>query len=102
MAMPGKTITGESANQVDEMEMDSSIEQSATDHLSRNKQHKPVEPGESEAVLTCKRKLKTVQQRCSNYRRTIRCVRLRVQAKLSCSQTSMVDTLHQENKVEMW
>lgn len=90
----------ESADQVDEMEMDSSIEQSATVHLSRNNQHKPVEPGESEALLKCKKKLKTIQQRCSNYRRTIRCLRLQVQAKSSSSHTPMVDTLHQENQVE--
>lgn len=67
-------------------------------------QDKRTEPEESDQLFTCKQKLKTAQQRCSNYRRTIRRLQLQVKSKLSSSHspspTAMVDHPNEQNEME--
>jgi hypothetical protein len=59
---------------------------------------------ESDELFTCKQKLKTSQQRCSNYRRTIRRLQLQVKSNLSSSHpaspSAMVDSSNEKNKVK--
>ncbi|CAB3987773.1 THAP domain-containing 2-like [Paramuricea clavata] len=64
---------------------------------------KHTKPEETDELFTCKRKLKTAQQRCSNYRRTIKRLQLQVKSKSSsdsASPTPMVEFLNEQNEVE--